>query len=214
MLCRWMKIWIWMNARVTLSFFLYSWFSTVLYLFLYYLILSIYHFKTIETIIQPLNMLLYHIVDFDRGLMFWVQPASWAKLYNLRKIGFFVYAFFKTSSFSNGSFVYFLIFIYILGGKCQSLWSFSIDAYSGKIPSKYMPKSKFKTNPCRPCNMCTVWTPLSLAIKNLWDTLAECLYLFMCSIQRFLVVNKVSIYMGNPESASFEILEKNKYCDY
>ena len=121
MLCRWMKIWIWMNARVTLSFFLHSWFSTVLYLFLYYLILSIYHFKTIETIIQPLNMLLYHIVDFDRGSMFWVQQASWAKLYNLRKIGFFVYAFFKTSSFSNGSFVYFLIFIYILGGKCQSL---------------------------------------------------------------------------------------------
>ena len=174
-----------MNARVTLSFFLHSWFSTVLYLFLYYLILSIYHFKTIETIIQPL-------------------------LYNLRKIGFFVYAFFKTSSFSNGSFVYFLIFIYILGGKCQSLRLM-------RTPAKFLLNTcqnrNLKQTPADPA-ICVLYEPHFLLQSRICEIRWLSVYICLCVLSRDFLSSIKSIYMGNPESASFEILEKNKYCDY
>ena len=53
----------------------------------------------------------------------------------------------KTNYFSSASFFTFVFLVFILGENIDlSLWLFSIDVYAGKIWSKYIPKSKFKTN--------------------------------------------------------------------
>ena len=67
--------------------------------------------------------------------------------------GLFVYVILKKSYFSSVSFLYFHIFCLHLGGENSylSLRLFSIDVYAGKMPTKYMPKTKFKTNPFRFC---------------------------------------------------------------
>jgi len=49
-----------------------------------------------------------------------------------------VYVFLKISYFSSVSFVYFLIFVYSLGGNIYlSLASFRINVYAGKMSTKY-----------------------------------------------------------------------------
>ena len=45
-------------------------------------------------------------VDIDRGSVYSVQQASWAKRYNYRKCGSFVYVILKTGYFSSASFVF------------------------------------------------------------------------------------------------------------
>ena len=45
-------------------------------------------------------------VDIDRGSVYSVQQASWAKRYNFRKCGSFVYVYLKTGYFSSASFVF------------------------------------------------------------------------------------------------------------
>ena len=49
------------------------------------------------------------------------------------------------------------------------------------IWSKYLPKSKFKTNSCLPCSIWTVGIPLPLGIKVSGDELVEFISLSMNS---------------------------------
>ena len=77
-----------------------------------------------------------------------------------RKLGLFVYVFLKKVFFP----VLSLFFVYILGLKYLN------------ILSKYMPKSKFKTNPC------SIYYILhNLGIEVSWYKLGECLYL-VCAV--------------------------------
>ena len=93
-----------------------------------------------------------HRVDFYRCSVYWVQQASWKKLNNIHIL--------EKSYFSSSSFVYFLIFCLHFRGKYlisdhtinttdQYYWCVRRQKCLLNIWSKYMPKSKFKTNPCR-----------------------------------------------------------------
>ena len=83
-----------------------------------------------------------------RGSVYWLQQANWEKLYNYRKIGIVSVRTLKNKVFSSSSFL-----IFCLNFRGEFLRSSNIDVYIGKMPTKYMPKSKFETNPCRPCSM-------------------------------------------------------------
>ena len=72
--------------------------------------------------------------------------------------------------------------------------------------STYMPKSKIKTIPCRPCSMCSVWTQLPLGIEVSWDELAQCLSLSMGLTMASSVLKVVSFMKIWNHSLIFKLL--------
>ena len=92
-------------------------------------------------------------VDIYRGSVYWVQQASWAKLYNFIKIGVVCVHILKNKLFFECFFCLHSYFCLHFRGKMSLYLSDHLVVHSTSakcllnIWSQYMPNSKFKTTP-------------------------------------------------------------------